>query len=810
MSQRSTRRRRHARRTHRPAALALAASLALPVLGPVPTASAADPATCEQAASTTERITRLAGANRWATAACASAVAFPDGAQRVIVARGDSAGGWADALAGTVLSRALGAPVLLTAPDELPRETADEVRRLGVAEVIVLGGPRAVSLQVERDLAAIGPTVRRVRGDDRAATAARIAVEARAGTTAFLVNGHRPADALVAGAVAARRGAALLLTGTTEVPASTLAAFDDLGVTEVVVVGGKGVVSDEVFDQLRSRFGPERVRRVAGPTRQETAASMARAFPADGTVHLVAAKDTSLVDAIGASWLAARPGGGPVLYSDGPIIGNGSDRWLRLGNLAGDDRIRIVGGPRVVEPGVVSQLEERFAEARAGGPAAQVRGLWIHLFDPSLKSPGAIDQVLDAAVAANLNTVIVQAARRHDAYYRTDQIPRTPDPSMPDDLDLLGTLVPAAHARGLDVHAWYSVMPSYHTAYDGLAMPADHVHTRHGPQSSDPWTTDTNDPKYAYLDPGVPGVQDHVVGMLVDVVERYDVDGVHLDYLRYSSTNAGFHATSVRRYVEQTGNPAPRRGEADPAFDDWRRRQTQDLARRIWLEVTAVDPTVTVSMAAIAQGDGPVGPDLDASWRTRKAYADKFQDWASWLDEGIIDAVYPMAYFREGTHGEWYDHWVAFVDHLRERHEQPIAIGQAAYLNTIGASLAQVDEALAGSDGLVTYAWQQDSSNAPRGELLRHLGATVFAEPAPAPDPVHKTRTADGHALVRARDGVTVTARRGTEARTAVAGASGYAGFVGLPAGQWTFSVPGGAPSTVAIRATQVARIDLR
>ncbi len=795
-------------RLPRPAHLLLATSLALPAAvpalidGPPAIAAAAD---CERDESVSDAISRISGTSRWATAACVAAVAYPNGVGTVIIARGDTEGGWADALAGTVLSKSSNSPILLTMPDRLPQETEDEIIRLGAQKVVVLGGRSAVSRRVEDRLRTLVPDVTRIEGANRAETAARIAKDANASKTAFIVNGVRPADALVAGAVAARKGAALLLANLDSLPQATLDAFDDLGTTDIVVVGGGGVIGPEVFQQLRNRFGPDKVRRVAGPSRQETAASMARAFPANGTIHLVAAKDRSLVDAIGASWLAARPGGGPVLYADGPILGRGADRWLRLGNLDAGDRIRIIGGEQVVQADVVDQLEDRFREAAAGGIDPQVRGLWVHLFDASLKSPGAIDKVLDAAVAANLNTVIVQTARRHDSYYDTDQIPRTPDPTMPADLDLLETLVPAAHARGLAVHAWYSVMPSYHTAYDGLKMPATHVHETHGPQSAEPWTTDNNDPKYAYMDPGVGGVQDHVVDMLVDVVQRYDVDGVHLDYLRYSSAGAGFHATSVRRFKEQTGAAT-----TDPAFDDWRRRQTADLARRIWLEVTEADPSVTVSMAAIAQGDGPVGPDYEASWETRKAYADKFQDWLGWLDEGIIDAVFPMAYFRESSHASWYDHWVDFVGSLQTRTDRPIAIGQASYLNTVGQSLQQVDQALASTDGLVVYAWQQDSSNAARGELLRHLGATRFAEPAPAPLPTHKMQTADGHALVQARDGVVVTARQGTEVRTMTGDATGKAGFVNLSAGLWTFSASGMSTVNTQVRATKVARVDLR
>lgn len=776
---------------------AITAAACLVAVGRVPARAAATD-DCLTSASTRHDITRIAGIDRWATAACVSRVGHPDGATTVIVARGDQAGGWADALAGTVLSHSADAPILLTAPSTLATAARDEIVRLGATEIIVLGGPGAVSERVMSQLRSLAPTVRRIAGTGRADTAAKVSAEANATGTAFLVNGSRPADALVAGAVAARRGAALLLSDTTFLPDATLEAIAALRIRDVVLVGGSGVIDGQVNQQLRNLLGASHVRRISGPNRQETAASMARAFPvAGGTTYVVAGTDDSLVDAIGASWLAARPGGGPVLYVNRDIITHGTNRLLRLGYFTGKDHVRLVGGNSVIGQETVTELEGRMNEAALGGPTPEVRGMWVHLFDQSLKSPEGIDTVLNAAVAANLNTIIVQTARRHDAYYVTDQIPRTVDPTMPDDLDLLGTLVPAAHARGLQVHAWYSLMPSWHTVYNNLPVQPDHIHEAHGPDSAEPWTTDNNDPAYAFLDPGVPGVQDHVVGMLTDVVRRYDIDAVHLDYLRYSSALAGFHNVSKARFAAHgNGN-----------FDDWRRQQTQELARRIWLEVTAIDPTVMVSMAAIAQGDGPTGPDLMASWKGTKAYADKFQDWVSWLDEGIIDAVFPMAYFRESSHADWYDHWTAFLDSLET--DRIVAVGQASYLNTIAQSLSQVDQGLAASDGLIVYAYQQDSSNTPRGTLLAELAARNFADPAPAPLPTFKTSDPNGHALLDGvGDGVVVTASNGTTTRTATGDATGHAGFLGLRPGTWTFRV-GSTTRTANVAAARVVSVQM-
>ncbi len=744
-------------------------------------------------------VERLAGPDRYATAACTSSVAYPDGAVEVLVARGDVAGGLADGLAGAVLAEARSAPLLLTAPTRLPDATREEIRRLDPEAITILGGDAAVVPQVEQELAELVPTTRRISGVDRYATAAAVSDAAGACATAFVVNGLRPADSLVAAAPAARAGAGLLQVRRDDVPAVTAAALE--GVREVVIVGGHGVVSAAVEARLRTLLGTGDVRRVAGATRAETAASVARAYPAPGTVHLSNQSDRHLVDAVTAGWAAARPGGGPVLYSQRDVPGQGTDRYLRLGGLDGHD-VRLIGGRATLSEELVTVLQARRQEAAEGGPAPELRGLWVHLFDASLKTRAGIHRVLDAATAANLNTVIVQVARRHDAYYRSSVLPGTVDPDLEPGLDVLAELVPAARARGLAVHAWVSVLPAYHRVYDGLDLGADHVWTRHGPTSADPWTTRTRagDPS-VYLDPGVPGVQEHVATLLAELAGRYDLDAVHVDYLRYEGKDFGYHPRSLSRFRSVTGTsgtPAP----DDAAWSAWRRAQTADLARRIRLEVADADPDVAVSLAASTMGQGPTAA---GGYTRTRTYADVFQDWPAWLAGGVIDAAFPMNYFRERTHASWLDDWLAFEQTL-VREGRVLAVGQASYLNPVEASLSQIARARAATDGVVLYSYAQDADEPPFGRLRAALARGAFAAPAPAPE-LRPTETL-GHVLARAVDGESVRAAPagGGTAVVVRADATGHAGFLHLAPGTWTVTADGFRPATVTVRAGQVTR----
>ena len=199
--------------------------------------------------------TRVEGADRYATAAAASARFFPPGVDTVYVASGAA---FPDALAAGPLAAHDGAPLLLTAPDVLPRATATELRRLAPDRLVLVGGPAAVGDAVERELQAYAGRVQRIAGADRYDTAARLARAGWGDTTvdaALVANGEGFADALGASARAAQHDLPVLLVRRDEVPDTTGTTLDVLGVDAVTVAGGTGVVSEPTLTALRRRAG---------------------------------------------------------------------------------------------------------------------------------------------------------------------------------------------------------------------------------------------------------------------------------------------------------------------------------------------------------------------------------------------------------------------------------------------------------------------------------------------------------------------------------------------------------------------------
>lgn len=201
-------------------------------------------------------------------------------AGRAVVCRDDV---FADCLAGSALAGTTG-PVLLVpgGPDgDLPDRVGSELARSVAAggEVFVLGGPVAVSDRVVTGLRRRlpGRTVSRIWGQDRHGTAAAVArqvVGESGASRVLLARSDDPADAIAAGAAAARLGVPVLLTPTGRPAPTSLEAVDELGLRTVLALGGEAAISEAVVDTFRARAGS--AQRIAGRTRSETSVAVAR------------------------------------------------------------------------------------------------------------------------------------------------------------------------------------------------------------------------------------------------------------------------------------------------------------------------------------------------------------------------------------------------------------------------------------------------------------------------------------------------------------------------------------------------------
>ncbi|WP_022888177.1 PQQ-dependent sugar dehydrogenase [Agromyces italicus] len=258
-------------------------------------------------------VTRIAGADRVATAAAVSSNAYPSGATDVMIATGAD---FPDALAGGAVAGGRGMPILLTLANQLPSKTRAELDRLNPQRIWVIGGTGVISDAVRSALMAYASSgqVTRVAGSDRYATAASISRRwfAPGVPAAFVAVGTDFADALAGAPAAALRESALLLVSRSAIPAVTAKELDRLNPQRIYVLGGAGVISASVASQLDAYTnGP--VTRLGGADRFATAEAITRTFWTK-VPHAYVTSGLSFPDALAGGAVAGTQGV-PMLLS---------------------------------------------------------------------------------------------------------------------------------------------------------------------------------------------------------------------------------------------------------------------------------------------------------------------------------------------------------------------------------------------------------------------------------------------------------------------------------------------------------------
>jgi len=343
----------------------------------------------------------------------------------------------------------------------------------------------------------------------------------------------------------------------------------------------------------------------------------------------------------------------------------------------------------------------------------------------SLTSPNSIISAIDTAQAAGFNTLIVQVRGRGDAYYDSRHEPRGAALPANSSFDPLELVLERAHRAGLKVHAWVNVNlvsdaqpPSarkhiVHTHPEWLMVPR--------PLAADLSKMKPRDPAYVrrlseyakarsdrvegiFLSPVHAGAVDHTVRVIGDIVSRYDVDGIHLDYIRFPNDEFDYSSgvlDAFRTHVTAALSGAERREYAGRAkgrplfytemfpqrFQEFRRARLTELLRRIRAAVKSRRSRAMLTAA--------VFPDAaDATNR-------RFQDWGGWLTSGLLDAICPMAYTTDAA---TFRAQIANVEHLAG--PSPVWAGIGAYQLPAASTVENIRTARQlGAEGVILFSY---------------------------------------------------------------------------------------------------------
>lgn len=294
-------------------------------------------------------------------------------------------------------------------------------------------------------------------------------------------------------------------------------------------------------------------------------------------------------------------------------------------------------------------------------PAGMVefRGLWVTRFDWTQlnrpASPAKIDEIVRNAADAGFNAIFFQVRGTADAYYTPGLEPwaqrvsggvlgQPPSPAW----DPLAYFAQRAHERGLQLHAYVNVYPVGDRTTSGdcppppLANPTPLYYrlqsahgTTDGQLNGAQWTTagQVSCGEYLSASPASAVFRTHFKAVVADLVNRYDIDGIHLDRVRYAA-----RTTSCDPVSEAAFGGACFSG-ASGVYEAWQRQQVNTLVREVYEEIIRPAGRDVWLSAAVWH------TYLDRwGWGYSQGYRDYYQDSQGWVKGGYIDAISPMIY----------------------------------------------------------------------------------------------------------------------------------------------------------------------
>lgn len=256
--------------------------------------------------------------------------------------------GFADALCAAPLAQQYKAPILLTGKNTLSPESGTQLSKLKVKKVFIIGGTGVVSNNVKSQIESMGIGTTRIYGQDRFETSVEVAKNLKNVNGVVVTSGEGFADALSIAPIAAQKGMPILLTDKGDLSSSVKGFLSNSSYTESYIVGGTGVVSDNIASQLKGNM------RLAGDSRYATNAAVLNQFASEFSYDKVyVASGENYPDALSGSVLAAS--------SKSPLIlvGTSIDSEVMSSVKAQHDKynnVIVLGGTSVVSDALASSI----------------------------------------------------------------------------------------------------------------------------------------------------------------------------------------------------------------------------------------------------------------------------------------------------------------------------------------------------------------------------------------------------------------------------------------------------------------------
>ena len=399
--------------------------------------------------------------------------------------------------------------------------------------------------------------------------------------------------------------------------------------------------------------------------------------------------------------------------------------------------------------------------------AREFRGVWVATVSnidwPSKPGLPAVDQkaelvaILDKAVELKLNAVVFQIRPMADALFESKLEPwsefLTGVSGKNPGYDPLAFAIAEAHARGLELHAWFN---PYRARHPSAKSPPtkDHI-TQRRPDLAKPYGT------HHWMNPTHPEVMEHSLAVILDAVKRYDLDGVHIDDYFYPYKEKDAKGELIPFPDDDTWA----KHDGNMTRDDWRRDAVNRFVVRMYKDVKAAKPWVKVGISPFGiwrPGHPPGIAGLDQ-------YQELFADAKLWFNEGWVDYFAPQLYWPIAQEKQSFPKLLAWWagENPKKRHLWPgLYTSRVTGLEKGWRAKEVVDQVKLtrgekGAGGVIHFSMKALMKNT--GGVADALKVT-YAEPALVPEtswladgkpPAAPELVRDGYALrLKATDGI--------------------------------------------------------
>ncbi len=365
----------------------------------------------------------------------------------------------------------------------------------------------------------------------------------------------------------------------------------------------------------------------------------------------------------------------------------------------------------------------------------EIRAVWIDAFGAGFKSIAEVDAMINNVIVGRYNVIMPEVLAFHDtgagahgAYWNSSIVPRASDIVGP--FDPLAYLIQQAHANGIEVYPWLVAFrvssvwppagnPTLAAHPEWMMVPRANIGG--GPAK----VTD-----YYTMDPGSPEVQDYLASIVVEICSNYAVDGLHWDYIRYTTRDAGYPAdlgyagSTLARFKNLTGYVGTPSPNGEPSWDDFRRTTITEMTRRAMTEIALIDTDKPIRHSGALVTWYPANTDFTQT----RPYYDVFCNWRYWLEMGYLDTAIPMVYFNENSYPATYRQWVDNTIGWANAYGRHAVMGPGIYLNSFADSVTQLRYARnAGAHGLCTYSYRTTNNGGlPWASWYPYVAANLF------------------------------------------------------------------------------------